>query len=71
MQPYYKMVGGLEVWHSACNRGTRVRFPVDDQPFRAQILFAYRENLECHLSKANEKRIIVIVVGHFGAHVHP
>ena len=30
------MVGGLEVWHSACNWGTRVRFPVDDQPFRAQ-----------------------------------
>ena len=39
-----KMVGGLEVWHSACNRGTRVRFPVDDQSFQAQI-FAYRENL--------------------------
>ena len=39
-----KMVSGLEVWHSACNRGTRVRFPVDDQPFWAQI-FAYRENL--------------------------
>ena len=24
-----------------------------------------------HLSKANEKRIIVMVVGHFGAHAHP
>ena len=28
------------------------------------------KNLD-HLSKANEKRIIVMVVGHFGAHAHP
>ena len=29
------------------------------------------KNLERHLSKANEKRIIVMVVGHFGVHAHP
>ena len=29
---------------------------------KAQILFAYRENLERHLSKANEKRIIIIFI---------
>ena len=33
------------------NRGTRVRFPVDDQPFRKSSIFAYRENLERHLVK--------------------
>ena len=26
-------------WHSACNRGTRVQFPVGDQPFPARICF--------------------------------
>ena len=35
-----EIAGGLEVWHSACNRGTRVRFPVGNQPFPAlQVCF--------------------------------
>ena len=35
------------------------------------IYLLIEKTLERHLSKANEKRIIVIVVGHFGAHAHP
>ena len=31
-----KDVGGLEVWHSAGNRGTQVRFPVAAQSFHAR-----------------------------------
>ena len=29
---------------------------------KLKVLFAYRENLERHLSKANEKRIIIVIV---------
>ena len=32
------IAGGLEVWHSACNWGTWVQFPVSDQPFPALCL---------------------------------
>ena len=57
----------------ACLRRQPPRVAFGNNLFeKAQILFAYRENLERHLSKANEKRIIIVmVVGHFGAHAHP
>ena len=37
----------------------------------SNIYLLIEKNLERHLSKANEKRIIVMVVGHFSAHAHP